>query len=259
MEQQDPQDDLSPLADLTSAAQERLNYARAQGSRRLSRQAVLNRSLSFGGPNFEPVVPSPLGQPSWNQESVPSPESPVEQDSDDDGPRLDQGYDKEPVVLHPAGLERVSPEVWARWYVEQRDDGSAQAAGVTGRSASPIQLLSESSDPDFTNTSFPFFSPQEPIGSPSRSPAASTSRPDSLPLDASGTDPPRLPSPSPTTSNTSGRWTSINAPSTSVERGASLGNSIRRPASPAPDGSSEDLSWLLQHLPQGSDSGVGSY
>ncbi|KAK8930108.1 hypothetical protein VCV18_002775 [Metarhizium anisopliae] len=135
MAQQDPHDDLSPLADLTSAAQERLSYVRAQGSRRLSRQAVLNKSLSFGRPNFEPVVPSPLGQPSWNQESVPSPESPVEQDSDDDGPRLDQGYDKEPVVLHPAGLERVSPEVWAPWYVEQRDDGSAQAAGVTERAA----------------------------------------------------------------------------------------------------------------------------
>ncbi|KAH0600803.1 hypothetical protein MHUMG1_01802 [Metarhizium humberi] len=133
MQQQDPHDDLSPLADLTSAAQERLSYVRAQGSRRLSRQAVLNRSLSFGRPNFEPVVPSPLGQPSWNQESVPSPESPVEQNSDDDGPRLDQGYDKEPVVLHLAGLERVSPEVWAPWYVEQRDDGSAQAAGVTER------------------------------------------------------------------------------------------------------------------------------
>ncbi|KID80400.1 uncharacterized protein G6M90_00g009780 [Metarhizium brunneum] len=246
MEQQDPHDDLSPLADLTSAAQERLSYVRAQGSRRLSRQAVLNRSLSFGRPNFEPVVPSPLGQPSWNQESVPSPESPVEQNSDDDGPRLDQGYDKEPVVLHPAGLERVSPEVWARWYVEQRDDGSAQAAGVTERSASPIQLLSEYSDPDFTNTSFPFFSPQEPIGPPSRSPAASiSSRLDSLPLDASSTDPPRPPSPSTATSNTSGRWTSINAPSTSIERGASLGNSIRRPVSPALDGSSADLSWLL--------------
>ncbi|KAG8414177.1 hypothetical protein J3459_014961 [Metarhizium acridum] len=121
MEQQDPHDDLSPLADLTSAAHERMSYVRAQGTRRLSHRAVLNRSLSLGRTSFEPVVPSPLGQPSWNQDSVPTPEgSPVEPHGDDDGPRLDEGYDKEPVILHPAGLERVSPEVWARCSVCQR-------------------------------------------------------------------------------------------------------------------------------------------
>ncbi|KAG8414170.1 hypothetical protein J3459_014998 [Metarhizium acridum] len=110
MEQQDPHDDLSPLADLTSAAHERMSYVRAQGTRRLSRRAVLNRSLSLGRTSFEPVVPSPLGQPSWNQDSVPTPEgSPVEPHGDDDGPRLDEGYDKEPVILHPAGLEGFLP------------------------------------------------------------------------------------------------------------------------------------------------------
>ncbi|KAG8419492.1 hypothetical protein J3458_004351 [Metarhizium acridum] len=110
MEQQDPHDDLSPLADLTSAAHERMSYVRAQGTRRLSHRAVLNRSLSLGRTSFEPVVPSPLGQPSWNQDSVPTPEgSPVEPHGDDDGPRLDEGYDKEPVILHPAGLEESLP------------------------------------------------------------------------------------------------------------------------------------------------------
>ncbi|OAA49471.1 hypothetical protein NOR_01394 [Metarhizium rileyi] len=188
-------------ADLASAARERLNYLQAQGSRRLSRRSVRrDQSSNIRRPDFEPVVSSPLRQHSWSQEAVRTPaRSPVPPDSFDDGPILDQGYDEEPVVLHPAGLERVSPEVWASWYIQEGHEETS-SSDVTETPVASLRMLSQSSDPDYTNTSFPFFSPQQPIGSPSPSRRSiATSELHTPPLNFSRADPPRPASPGTTT------------------------------------------------------------
>ncbi|OAQ70914.1 hypothetical protein VFPPC_03304 [Pochonia chlamydosporia 170] len=255
MEKQDYEDDLRPLADLTSAARERLNYLDGQGSRRLSRHSVLERALYYGRPDHEPVISSPLRQPSWDQETVPTPsDSPALSTSYDDRPLLDRGFDDEPLVLHPPGLERVSPEIWASWYVHGRDESTSMAS-VPERSRSPLQMLSETSEPDFTNTSFPFFSPQEPIGSHARSASIATSGLDLPPLNVT-TDLPRPISPSPITFDLSSSWRADSP--VSYERDRSPAYNIQRPGSPAPGSGSEDFSWMLKYLPPDSSTGGGS-
>jgi hypothetical protein len=192
MDRQEHDDDLRPLADLTSAARERLNYLDVQGSRRLSRQSIIDRSYYFGRPDYEPVISSPLRQPSWDQETVSTPRG--SPDDRDYRPLLTQGYDDEPLVLHPPGLERVSPEIWAGWYVRHAGT-STDDLPVPERPASPLQLLSESSEPDYTNTSFPFLHRQEPIGSNSQQTSIATSGLNLPPLNPANLESPRPSSP----------------------------------------------------------------
>lgn len=254
MEHRNYQDDLRPLADLTSAARERLDRLDEMGSRQLTRRSVSERALYFGRSDFEPVISSPLTQPSWDQDTVPTPvASPTVPGYFDDRPLLDRGFDDETVVLHPPGLERVSPEVWARWYIDRRD-GRTGATIAQERPASPLQLLAADSEPDFTNTSFPFDSPLAPIGTNTRSSSKATTGLDLPPLNLSTTGPTRLDTPIPSTFNTSYPWRNTTSSPVSFERGRSPGYSIERPGTPGRDTSTttddtEDYSWLLRYLP----------
>ncbi|KHN94349.1 uncharacterized protein MAM_07778 [Metarhizium album ARSEF 1941] len=226
MEQQDSQDHLSPLHDAPSAARERLDYNEAQGTRRRSRKTIIDRASSSSRPDFEPSVSSPLRQPSWDQGSVPSPPrgSPVVSHSYDDGSLADD-EEEEPATSPPPGLERASRRGRARrarWYVEP-----AQSPRAAQRPASPIRLLSESSEPDLRNTSFPFFTPQEPVGSPAGSSAPNARRP-------------RQASPSPVTPVAYDAWSALEPGQVPFEFDVSPEDSDQRPAGPRPGRSSED-------------------
>ncbi|KAK2594370.1 hypothetical protein QQS21_007930 [Conoideocrella luteorostrata] len=234
-QQEDFQDDPTPLSDVTKVIHLRLDRAARAGSKRLTRRAVFERDWLFGRPDHAPVISSPLRQPSWDQSAVPASTTPHAASLEyDDRPLLSRGLDDEPVVLHPPGLERVSPEIWANWYLDDLQSNAAGPETEPDEEQQPsLRELSEAADPDYSSSAYPLSILQDPVGSArvSRSGGPSSSQ-DPMSSNFSTPDLPRPPSGYPFSAPTPSRSRGHSKTPLATELYHSQGASIVRPGTP---------------------------